>query len=162
MQSLIANLMLSIVMVTFTVVVHFLGLIVLLRLISRQGSNLRGTRLHAILRQCLMLITAVLGIVVLHTIEIWSYAFMFEFLGATQGFEPSLYFSTVSFTSLGYGDMVLDPRWRVFGAIEAANGLILFGWSTAFLLTLMGKLRALEQDWLEVGHHLPPARPAGE
>ena len=54
MQSLIANLMLSIVMVTFTVVVHFLGLIVLLRLISRQGSNLRGTRLHAILRQCLM------------------------------------------------------------------------------------------------------------
>lgn len=151
MPALLLNLLLSTAMVTLTVVVHFLGLVLLLRLLSLHFSNLKATRLHSILRQCLLLITAVLGIVFLHTVEIWSYAVVYELLGATKGFEPALYFSTVSFTSLGYGDIVLDPRWRVFGAIEAANGLILFGWSTAFLISLMGKLRTLEQDLLEPG-----------
>jgi hypothetical protein len=50
---------------------------------------------------------------------------------------------------LGYGDVVLDREWRVFGAIEAANGLILFAWSTAFLLSVMARLKALEHDWLD-------------
>jgi hypothetical protein len=85
----------------------------------------------------------------LHTLEIWAYAALYLGLGVVAGLEPALYFSTVSFTSLGYGDIVLGPDWRIIGAIEAANGLILFGWSTAFLISLMGKLRALEHDWLE-------------
>ena len=64
-------------------------------------------------------------------------------------FEPALYFSTVSFTTLGYGDIVLGPDWRIMSAIEGANGLILFGWSTAFLISMMSKMRTLEHDWLE-------------
>ena len=141
------NLLLSCVMVTATVVIHFLGLVLLLRLISWHGKTVAN--LHEVLRQCVLLIMAVLGIVFLHTIEIWSYAFVFQLLGAVTGFERALYFSTVTFSSLGYGDITLNPQWRVFGAIEAANGVILFGWSTAFLISLMSKLRTLEHDWLE-------------
>jgi hypothetical protein len=55
----------------------------------------------------------------------------------------------VTFTTLGYGDIVLEGNWRLFGAIEAGNGLILFGWSTAFLLSVTSRLRLLEHDWLE-------------
>jgi len=44
---------------------------------------------------------------------------------------------------------VLEGNWRLFGAIEAGNGLILFGWSTAFLLSVTSRLRLLEHDWLE-------------
>jgi len=44
---------------------------------------------------------------------------------------------------------VLDRHWRLFGAIEGANGLLLFGWSTAFLLSVIQRLRTLEHDWLE-------------
>ncbi len=147
MTSLFFNLLLSCIMVTATVVIHFLGLVLLLRLISWHGKTVAN--LHEVLRQCVLLIMAVLGIVFLHTIEIWSYAFVFQFLGAVTGFERALYFSTVTFSSLGYGDITLNPQWRVFGAIEAANGVILFGWSTAFLISLMSKLRTLEHDWLE-------------
>jgi len=62
-------------------------------------------------------------------------------------FESALYFATTSFTTLGYGDVVLDRHWRLFGAIEGANGLLLFGSSPAFPFS--GRLRALEHDWLE-------------
>ena len=74
---------------------------------------------------------------------------VFVTIGALESFDVALYFSTVTFSSLGYGDIVLAPCWRIFGAIEAANGLILFAWSTAFLLSLMSRIRALEHDWLE-------------
>ena len=67
----------------------------------------------------------------------------------TQTFEEALYFSTVTFASLGYGDIVLSPRWRLISAIEAANGVILFAWSTAFLFTLTRRLNLIERDWLE-------------
>jgi Ion channel len=147
MTQLISNLFLASVMVMLTVIVHFLGLVALLRLLGSHGHKV--DHWHTVSRQCVLLIIVVLGIVFLHTIEIWSYALLFMALGAVHGLEPALYFSTVSFSSLGYGDIVLSERWRLIGAIEAANGLILFGWSTAFLLSLMGKLRALEHDWLE-------------
>ena len=58
-------------------------------------------------------------------------------------------FSTTSFTTLGHGDVVLDRHWRLFGVIEGANGLLLFGWSTAFLFSVISRMRALEHDWLE-------------
>jgi hypothetical protein len=50
---------------------------------------------------------------------------------------------------VGFGDVVLPLQWRMLGAIEAANGFILFGWSIAFLMSMTGKLRTLEHDWLE-------------
>ena len=66
----------------------------------------------------------------------------------TRTFEEALYFSTVTFASLGYGDIVLSPRWRLVSAIEAANGVILFAWSTAFLLMITRRLMVVEHDWL--------------
>jgi hypothetical protein len=147
MHGLVLNLAIATAMMAFTVVIHFFGIVLLLRLVSFHGHRL--AHLSANLRHGLLLLAAVLGIVFLHTLEIWAYAILFLQLGAIEGFESALYFSTVSFTSLGYGDIVLGPEWRMLGAIEAANGLILFGWSTAFLFSLMGKVRTLEHDWLE-------------
>lgn len=147
MHALILNLALATAMMTWTVAIHFFGIVFLLRLLSRHSH--RVAHLSEVLRQVSLLIFAVLGIVLLHTFEIWSYALVYLGLGAINAFEPALYFSTVSFTTLGYGDIVLEPRWRLLSAIEGANGLILFGWSTAFLISMMGKLRTLEHDWLE-------------
>jgi Ion channel len=92
----------------------------------------------------------VLGIFVVHTIEIWAYAMLYRFpLGLFADFETALYYSTQSFVALGYGDIAGPRSWRLIGAIEAANGLILIGWSTAFLISVMGRLRALEHEWLD-------------
>ena len=147
MHGLILTLILATIMMTWTVAIHFFGIVFLLRLLSAHSH--RVAHLSEVLRQISLLIFAVLGIVALHTAEIWSYAFVYLQLGALSEFEPALYFSTTSFTTLGYGDIVLGPQWRILSAIEGANGLILFGWSTAFLISMMGKLRTLEHDWLE-------------
>jgi len=147
MPGLIFNLMIATLMMTLTVVIHFFGIVFLLRFLSEHGK--RVAHLHENLRQILMLIIAVFGVVFLHTVEIWAYALLYLGLGALHEFEPALYFSTVCFTTLGFGDIVLGPEFRIISAIEAANGLILFGWTTAFLISLMGKLRTLEHDWLE-------------
>jgi hypothetical protein len=154
---MLANLSLATFAVTVTVVIHFVGLLILLRLLRYRGHGFRAQ--HSILGQGLLIIVVVLGIFAIHTAEIWFYALLFLAIGAIGDFEAALYFSTVTFSSLGYGDIVLTPQWRTFGAIEAANGLILIAWSTAFLLSLMSRLRALEHDWLE--GHAPPHEPKG-
>ena len=144
---MIENLALSVVMVTATVTVHFFGLLVLIYLLRRHGRGIRVQ--HSVARQGFVIVVVMLGIFVIHTVEIWLYALVFLALGALPDFEKALYFSTSTFSSVGYGDLVLSPNWRVFGAIEAPNGLILIAWSTAFLISLMNRLRALEHDWLE-------------
>ena len=53
----------------------------------------------------------------------------------------SLYFSTISYAAIGYGDAALPEQWRLLGAIEGINGVILLGWSTAFFVNLLMRLR---------------------
>lgn len=142
-----ANLSLATVFVVLTVVIHFIGLLVLLRILRHRGHRFRAQ--ESVLGQCVLILTVVLGIFAIHTLEVWLYALGFLSIGAIGNFESALYFSTVTFASLGYGDIVLGPDWRLFGAIEAVNGLILLAWSTAFLISLMSRLRGLEHDWLE-------------
>jgi voltage-gated potassium channel Kch len=50
------------------------------------------------------------------------------------GFERALYFSIVTYTTLGYGDIVLDENWRLLSSFQAANGIIIFGWTTAVII----------------------------
>jgi len=129
---------------------HFGGLLGLLWVLRNRGHRIRPH--EGALRQGAAIVFVVLGLVAIHTSEIWLYAFVYLGVGAIPDFETALYFSTTSFTTIGYGDVVLDPRWRLVGAIEGANGLLLFGWSTAFLISLTGQMRTLEHDWLEQRH----------
>ena len=61
-------------------------------------------------------------------------------LGAISSFEEAIYFSTVTYTTLGFGDLVLDNPWRLLSAIEAANGIIMFGWTTALLVAAVQRV----------------------
>jgi hypothetical protein len=61
-------------------------------------------------------------------------------VGALQNFEPALYFSMVTFTTLGYGDVLLDDRWRLMASFEAANGIIIFGLSTAVVVAAVQRV----------------------
>jgi hypothetical protein len=134
-------------MVLLTVVIHFIGLLALLRVLRYRGQKFRAK--ESILGRCLLILMVVVGIFAIHTLEVWLYSLVFLTIGALGDFESALYFSTVTFSSLGYGDIVLSSDWRLFGAIEAVNGLILLAWSAAFLISLMSRFRALEHDWLE-------------
>jgi voltage-gated potassium channel Kch len=141
------NLGMSSLMVAATVTIHFFGLLTLLYLLRRHGGRYLAS--ETVAGQGALIMTVIFGLFAIHTVEIWLYASAYSLLGAAADFETALYFSTVTFASLGYGDIVLSRDWRLFGAIEAANGVILFAWSTAFLLSVMARLKALEHDWLE-------------
>ena len=74
-----------------------------------------------------------------HTVHIYLWAASFWFLGALPGYEEPLYFALVTYTTLGYGDVVLDPGHRIFGAMASATGILMFGLTTAFLVGFLGR-----------------------
>ena len=81
--------------------------------------------------------TLVLMMFLASLIEAWIWAVSYMALGAISSFEPALYFSIVTFTTLGYGDLTLHADWRLLGSFEAANGTIMFGWTTALIVALV-------------------------
>ncbi|MBY5932530.1 potassium channel family protein [Tateyamaria omphalii] len=97
-------------------------------------------RTNAIFSALLLLIFGVIVILMAHTIQVWSWAFVFLISGAFGGFADAFYFSMVTYTTLGYGDIVLDEGLRIFATFAAVTGLLTFGISTAFLMTLISAL----------------------
>ena len=144
---MIANLALATLMVGLTVIIHFAGLLGLMWVLRTRGHRFRAH--ESAVGQGAAIVFVVLGLVAILTIEIWLYGVVYLSLGALPDFESALYFSTTSFTTIGFGDVVLEKSWRLFGAVEGANGLLLFGWSTAFLIAVTARMRILEHDWLE-------------
>jgi voltage-gated potassium channel len=142
---MLIQLVLAIVMVVMTVTVHLLGLAGLVRLLRARHGLVRRVRKSALT----LLLAASLGLFALHTLEIWLHAAVYLLVGAAANFEEALYFSTVTYTTLGYGDVVLAQTWRIFGAIEGATGLMMIGWSTAFLVSILAQLQLLTHDWLK-------------
>lgn len=138
MGVLAQELLISTVLVATTVVIHLVGLDVL---ISVTGLHLRWFKtswLH--LDRLVVPLGIVLGLFALHGIEIWLYAFAYRALGAVPDIEQALYFSTGTYSTLGEAGPVLPEQWRVVGALEAVNGMLLIGWSTAFLFQVVSHL----------------------
>ncbi|MGJ8596300.1 ion channel [Sulfitobacter sp.] len=77
---------------------------------------------------------ASLWILLVLTGSVWGWAALYMVLGLFENLEPALYFSIVSFTTVGYGDVVLDPEWRLLAGMTATHGLLTFGLFTAFLV----------------------------
>jgi hypothetical protein len=118
--------------ITVTVITHTLGLILLTGAMNRIVQWFRLHR-HAFGKTVAM-VTTVLGLFAIHTVEVWSWAVAYFLTGALPDFRTALYFSTATFSTLGYGDIVLTPQWRLLGSLEGVNGFLLIGWSTAYLV----------------------------
>ena len=126
------NLVLGSLVISLTVLIHTLGLILISRLM---GSLIAWFRLHRHnTGKTIAMISTVASLFMVHTVEIWTWAVVFVSTGAIGEFDTALYFSTVTFSTLGYGDVTLGADWRLLGALEGISGLILIGWSTAYLV----------------------------
>lgn len=126
---------LATLVVGVTVVVHLGGLALLLAILRRYRRASR--RYLVILLNGGAILVAAFGLFALHSAEIWIWAGIYQLLGAFTDFEHALYFSTSTYVTIGYGDIVLPPGLRNFGAIEGASGIILIGWSTAFFFSIV-------------------------
>ena len=77
---------------------------------------------------------------VAHLIEIALWAVLLIICGEFQEFGNAFYHSAVNYTTLGYGDLLLTPSWRLLGPLEAANGALMFGVSTAMVFAVIQRL----------------------
>jgi voltage-gated potassium channel len=143
-MTLFLELTVATAMVAFTVGVHLVGIALLLAVLRRHRAVAGSER--TILHDSWGIIAAAGGLFVLHAIEIWAYALLYAWIDAVPDFETALYFSTATYATIGYGDVVLDRGWRIVGAIEGANGVILLGWSTAFFVAVVSRIRFVESE----------------
>jgi len=126
------------------VILHALALDLIIKNIRRiEGMALRVE--HSVWKP-FALATVVLAVFMAHVVEIWIWAAVFFFVAAVPDFETALYFSTTAFTTVGFGNVMPTPDWQLLGAIEGANGFMLFGWSTAFTFEVLSQLYRREGE----------------
>lgn len=137
------NFAVSTAMLVLCVVIHGFGLFSLTRAMRTEANVERLTRMTALsLRGTLFTLFIVLSLFVIHGIEIWAYALVYLGLGALPNLYDALYFSTISYTTVGYDDDLIAGQWRLVGAFESILGMILLGWSTAFFFRMLGRIDA--------------------
>ena len=125
-------------LVLLTVAIHAGGTSLWVWVLIRKYANHEGM-IAAWDRWCLFILTA-LVLMTMHLVEVFLWAITLLKLPAVtqiETFEQALYYSMVTFTTLGYGDITLNPGMRWLSGGEAMNGILLFGWSTAFFFGVM-------------------------
>jgi len=143
MGPLALQFMVSTLMLVLCVVIHGLGLAGLNRALRTEASIERMQRINPLSPLGLAFtLLIVLTLIALHGVEIWAFAALYVGLGAIPRLEDALYFSTISYSTVGYNDTHILPEWRLLGAFESILGMILLGWSTAFFFRMLGRIDA--------------------
>ena len=119
-------------------VIHVIVLAASVPILKQQG--LLAAARNAIFQMTLLTTIMLIAIVVAHALQSWLWAIIWILTDAVADLNTAIYFSTVTYTTLGYGDVILSPEWRIFATFSAVAGLLTFGISTAFLVGLIGRL----------------------
>ena len=141
---MLRSILVGIVLTSITVGFHAVGTTWWIRRLQR--NELPGWGTHQIAGLKVLCQTAI-ALLLFHIIEVTVWAITYNLLpnlDQPDSFEEAVYFSMVTFTSLGYGDVVITARWRLLSGIQATAGLLIFGWSTAVLFAVVQRLWAAE------------------
>jgi len=125
------------VLIAITVVIHAVGTTAWVQHLARRHA---GNAVWGGPRAMLILVNTALIVFVLHTLEIVIWAGAYQVLlpvNELASFSEAVYFSFVTFTTLGYGDVTLGEGWRLLSGIEALNGILLVGWTTAMIFSVV-------------------------
>src|SRR4030095_5768944 len=126
------------ILVSLCVVVHTVGLVRLAEWLIRHPVKVAP---HFSIKTYSRLLISVFAVItLLHLIETFIWATFSDWWGLFSDFETSLYFSLGSYTTIGYGDVVLPAKWRLLGGIEGINGVLLCGLSAAFLFGIVNHM----------------------
>src|SRR5690349_11144104 len=124
--------------VAVCVVIHTAGLVLFAQFLIDKFPKLE--RVATMRRQAVVLIFVFAVVLTLHLIEASLWAAFYYFRGLFADFETSLYFSLVTFGTMGFGDVVLPQRWRLLSGIEGISGVLLCGLSGAFIFAVINAL----------------------
>jgi Ion channel len=134
--SLMAPLAVGVVASACTIAIFLLPLRATVQLVRRQRSLGGGTPWT----DAAVFVRVVSYAAIAHVAEIGLWALVFMVCGEFRDFGTAFYHSAVNYTSLGYGDLLMSPSWRLLGPLETANGALLFGISTAMIFAVMAWL----------------------
>ena len=130
-----AKLLLGLFLMGLCVTIHAAGLTGALRWLRQ-----RAHRTQPFLPVTWLFILIAAWMVLLHLFEISVWAAFYFWLGAVADLASAFYFSAVTYTTTGYGDIVLPEDWRLVGGIESLAGILLCGWSTGFFFAVVNRL----------------------
>ncbi len=126
------------VIIAINLLIQGLASLFWLRKIAHTRKKEQGITNTKILR---VLLFSIILFTLIHTVQslVWAsfYYVIPETGGQFSSFSESVYFSLVTFTTLGYGDISLSSDWRLLSGLEAINGIMLIGWSTAMMYSLV-------------------------
>ena len=119
-----------------TVIIHGTGTMAALGRAVRRRTGLTNTPGRLAVE---LVMSELIGtLLLLHLAEAILWALFLVWIGGLPDLETAMYFSLTSYTTVGYGDVLLSPRWRLLGPIEAAVGVLMLGWSTGILIAVIG------------------------
>ena len=140
---MLSELLIGTGMILLTVLIHGVGIFMLGRWLRIETREEAAENIHPMsLRGIAVTLGLVLGLFVLHGIEIFSYAVIYRAVDALPTFDQAIYFSTITYSTTGYNSEGLASQWQMIAAIEGLNGFILLGWSTAFFVTVIARMRS--------------------
>jgi hypothetical protein len=135
---MLTHLLICSVLLFITTLVHAGFTVCAIRVLHRLNAEHRW--MQTTLQRVLLITALVIAMFLAAVIEVLVYAGTYLWFGALEGLEKAVYFSMVTFTTLGYGDVLLTEDWRLMAAFEAANGIILFGWTTALIFAFVQRM----------------------
>ena len=142
---MLSELIVAFILIGICLVVHCGGIFALgtALLRWRRWFERRTGTVHS----AVVLITVFATLMLLHVAEACIWAAFYHWRGLFENFEASLYFSLGTYTTIGYGDVLLPERWRLLGALEGLSGVLLCGLSTAFLFSVVSTLFQFRVQW---------------
>ena len=146
----------SFALVSLCAVIHTIGLVLLAYWLIRHRPTAESESEFSISRYSVLLISVFAVIVLLHLLETLIWAAFYDLWSLFGDFETSWYFSVGSYTTIGYGDVVLPARWRMLGGLEGITGVLLCGLSTAFLFAAVNEMFARQRS-VRSGRDVPKA-----
>jgi hypothetical protein len=155
MHGLPEELLASFGMVALMIVGHMVGRLTLIRATRLHIEHFRTPWL--VLDRLLVPLTMGVGLFALHGLEVWTYAALYRGVGASGTWEEALYLSAGAYSTAGWQGANVPDGWRVTASLEAVTGMLLMGWSTAFLFQTLHRILATEEN-----HPLPEGAIAGE
>ena len=146
---MLTNALSAVGLIVVTVLIHAVGFSTLLRVIRRSHAlEKSGFR-----RVYPMVISLTCWLVLIHCIAISIWALFYFWHGCLPDAESAFYFSGVTYTTVGYGDLVLPRPCRLFAPLEALTGTLMFGLSTGLFFALIGRWHS---NWLQRKAALEP------
>jgi fermentation-respiration switch protein FrsA (DUF1100 family) len=136
-------------LVAATVAIHSAGSFSLVWAFRKDRSWIPGKPGYG---QLILGLTGVfLALLFLHLLECALWAVFYYAAGCFDNAHDAIYFSLITYATVGYGDLVLDKAWRLYGGIEALTGILMLSWSTAILIAFVQWVYGRLHDLWQVG-----------